>query len=313
MMMSKMLKKTWVVCLLASVSCLLWGSAFPGIKIGYTLFHIGSLDAATQILFAGCRFFLAGSMVILFGSLVSGRFLVPKTISEWKHASVISLFQTILQYVLFYMGLANTAGTKASIIVGSNVFIAILFTCLVFRQERLTKEKLAGCLVGFVGVVLINLTPDLTLDMTFIGEGLILISTAAYAISSSFMKKYSKTDDAVMLSAYQFFIGGVTMIIVGFFMGGRIGMPEDGGLAMLIYLSFSSAAAYTIWSQLLKHNPVSKVAVMCFMTPVFGVILSTLLLNEGGSISMIQGVTALLLITVGIVISHRVPKQGLTE
>ena len=93
MMMSKMLKKTWVVCLLASVSCLLWGSAFPGIKIGYTLFHIGSLDAATQILFAGCRFFLAGSMVILFGSLVSGRFLVPKTISEWKHASVISFLE----------------------------------------------------------------------------------------------------------------------------------------------------------------------------------------------------------------------------
>ena len=221
---------------------------------------------------------------------------------------MISLYQTILQYVLFYMGLANTAGTKASIIVGSNVFIAILFTCLVFRQERLTKEKLAGCLIGFVGVVLINLTSDLTLTMSFRGEGLILISTAAYAISSSFMKKYSKTDDALVLSAYQFFIGGVVMIAVGCVMGGKIGMPESGGFAMLGYLSFSSAAAYTIWSQLLKYNPVSKVAVLCVMTPVFGVILSALLLNEAGQISMVQGAVSLILITVGILISHHTPK-----
>ena len=93
----------WVMCLLASVSCLLWGSAFPGIKIGYALFHIGALDAATQILFAGCRFFLAGLLVIGIGSLATRRFLLPKDASEWKHAFVISLFQTILQYVLFYL------------------------------------------------------------------------------------------------------------------------------------------------------------------------------------------------------------------
>ena len=307
-MIPKILKKTWVVCVLASVSCLLWGSAFPGIKIGYALFHIGALDAATQILFAGCRFFLAGLLVIGFGSLLTKRFLVPKDASVWMHAFVISLFQTILQYILFYMGLANTAGTKASIIVGSNVFICILFTCLVFRQEHLTKEKLAGCLIGFIGVVLINMTSDLTLTMSFRGEGLVLISTAAYAVSSSFMKQYSKNDDALVLSAYQFFIGGVVMIVVGWLMGGRVGMPDEGGLAILWYLSFASAAAYSIWSQLLKYNPVSKVAVLCFMTPVFGVLLSALLLDESGQISLIQGAAALILITVGIIISHRPSK-----
>ena len=310
--MFKMLKKTWVVCLLASVSCFFWGSAFPGIKIGYEWFHIASLDAAAQILFAGCRFFLAGIMVIAFGSMLSKEFLRPKSRLEWKHAVIISTFQTILQYLLFYIGLAHTAGTKASIIVGSNVFIAILFTCLVFKQERLTKEKLIGCLIGFVGVVIINLTSDMTFDMTFRGEGLVLISTTAYAISSSFMKEYSKTDNPVMLSGYQFFIGGIVMMAAGFLMGGRIGMPDMKGILMLVYLAFASAAAYTIWSQLLKHNPVSKVAVFCFMTPVFGVILSAVLLNESGQISLMQGVIALALITIGIVISHVSPKKEKT-
>ena len=101
--MSKYLSKTWVVCLLACVSCFLWGSAFPGVKIGYEWFQIASEASAAQIVFAGCRFFLAGIMVIFFGSLSSGRFLRPEGI-QWKHAAVISLFQTILQYILFYIG-----------------------------------------------------------------------------------------------------------------------------------------------------------------------------------------------------------------
>lgn len=305
-MKTDILKKTWVVCLLASVSCFLWGSAFPGVKIGYAWFHIASADSASQIVFAGMRFLIAGILVILFGSLLSGGFLRPRHALEWKHVWIISLFQTILQYLLFYIGLAHTAGTKASIIVGSNVFIAILITCLVFKQEKLTRTKILGCVVGFVGVVLINLTPDgIAFDMSIQGEGFVLISTIAYAISSSFMKLYSKTDHPVMLSGYQFFVGGVVMIAAGYVMGGRVSMPDAKGVAILVYLAFASAAAYTIWSQLLKYNPVSKVAVFCFMTPMFGVILSALLLNESEQISLVQGLAALLCITLGIVISHR--------
>ena len=303
--MSKYLKKTWIVCLVASVSCFLWGSAFPGVKIGYEWFQIASGETAAQILFAGCRFFLAGILVILFASLTSGRFLKPVG-AEWKHAAVISLFQTILQYILFYIGLAHTAGTKASIIVGSNVFIAILTASLIFRQEKLTREKIIGCVIGFAGVVLINLTPGgMSLTMSFGGEGLVLFSTVAYAFSSVIMKKYSKKDNPVMLSGYQFLIGGIVMIAVGICMGGRISVPSGKAALMLLYLAFASAMAYTIWSQLLKYNPVSKVAVFCVMTPVFGVILSALLLHESEQISVIQGAAALVLITFGIIVSHR--------
>ncbi len=303
--MSKYLQKTWVLCLLASVSCFLWGSALPGVKIGYDWFQIASGDTATQILFAGCRFFLAGIFVILFGSFITGGFLRPRG-EEWKHAALISLFQTILQYLLFYIGLARTAGTKASIIVGSNVFIAILTASLIFRQEKLSRRKMLGCVIGFAGVVLIHLTPGgMSLAMSFGGEGLVLLSTVAYAFSSVIMKKYSKTDNPVMLSGYQFFIGGIVMMTVGFLMGGRMSLPCVKAALMLLYLAFASAMAYTIWSQLLKYNPVSRVAVFCFMTPVFGVILSAILLHESEQISLVQGAAALILITVGIVISHR--------
>ncbi len=302
--MSEYLKKTWVVFLLASVCCFLWGSAFPGVKIGYEWFHIASGETAAQILFAGCRFFLAGILVILFGSLTSGKFLRPIG-AEWKHAAVISLFQTILQYILFYIGLAHTAGTKASIIIGSNVFIAILTASLIFRQEKLTRQKIAGCFIGFVGVVLINLAPgEMSLAVSFGGEGLVLLSTVAYAFSSVIMKKYAKKDNPVMLSGYQFFIGGIVMMAAGYLMGGRISAVSGKAMLILLYLSFASAAAYTMWSQLLKYNPVSKVAVFGFMNPVFGVSLSALLLHENNQIPLWQGIAALICITVGIIISH---------
>lgn len=112
-----------------------------------------------------------------------------------------------------------------------------------------------------------------------------------------------------MLSGYQFFIGGIVMMVVGFGMGGRITVPSTKAALMLLYLAFASAMAYTIWSQLLKYNPVSRVAVFCFMTPVFGVILSAVLLHESEQISLVQGAVALILITAGIVISHRERKS----
>ena len=61
------MKKTVVVWLGAMLCCLLWGSAFPCIKIGYELWSIESTDTASQILFAGMRFVLAGILAIIIG------------------------------------------------------------------------------------------------------------------------------------------------------------------------------------------------------------------------------------------------------
>ena len=91
------------------------------------------------------------------------------------------------------MGLARTSGVKSSIIEGSNTFIAILIACLVFKQEKLNLKKVLGCVIGFAGVVLVNITKDgIDMNMTFMGEGAILMSAVAYAISSGLIKIYSK-------------------------------------------------------------------------------------------------------------------------
>ncbi|MDY4609462.1 MAG: DMT family transporter [Sphaerochaetaceae bacterium] len=296
------LTRTWAVCLLATICCVLWGSAFPCIKIGYRLFSISSDATASQILFAGCRFIIAGIMTVLIGCVARRRLLVPSLRTWWKIGK-ISLIQTVAQYLFFYIGLAHASGVKSSIIEASSTFFAILLASLVFRQEKLTAKKIAGCLIGFAGVVLVNLSGgDLDMRFSFNGEGFVLISALAYALSSVLIKRYSVDDDPVLISGYQFLVGGTVLVLCGLAFGGNLPRITGAGLAMLCYLASISAVAYTVWGILLKYNPVSKVTIFGFMNPMFGVVLSILLLDEGGQSFGLRGVVALLLVSGGIFI-----------
>lgn len=152
----KWMQKTSVVWFGAMLCCLLWGSAFPCIKIGYGLWNIESADTSAQILFAGMRFVLAGILAVIFGSLLEGRFIRPEKGCAGKIAW-LAMLQTVMQYLFFYIGLAHTSGVKASIIEAVNVFVAIIVSGFIFHQENVTVKKMLGCLVGFAGVVLINM------------------------------------------------------------------------------------------------------------------------------------------------------------
>ncbi len=299
------LQKSSVVALLALVCCLLWGSAFPCVKIGYNLFSIASDDIASQILFAGARFTLAGILTIAIGSLLSKTFLCPKKQSLGMVIK-LCLAQTVVQYVLFYIGLANTSGVKASIIEASNVFFAILISALIFRYESLGKFKLLGVIIGFSGVVLINLNGSaIDSSISFLGEGAILLSTLSYAFSSVLIKRYGQKENPVTLSGYQFTLGGIVMVIGALLAGGHLSGFTFKSVMLLIYMAMISAVAYSIWGILLKHNPVGKVAVFGLMNPVFGVILSAILLNEQNQAFTLQGLISLILVCIGIYLVNR--------
>lgn len=291
-----------VIFILALICCILWGSATPAIKIGYKLFQIDSTDTMSQILFAGVRFTLAGVLTIVFGSIISGKFLFPKK-ESWPMVLTLAVFQTIIQYICFYIGLANTIGAKGAIITGMTCFIAILVSALIFKMETLTLPKIIGCLVGFTGILILNFTSDFEFSFSLKGEGALILSTISYAVSSVLMKKYSSKENPIVLSGWQFVVGGLVMIIFSSAMGGKIVPTTPSAWLLMFYLGFLSATAYTIWGLLLKYNPVSKITVFSFATPVFGVLLSILFLNE--QINLVQYLIALLLVCAGIVIVNR--------
>lgn len=306
------MQKTPVVWFGALICCALWGSAFPCIKIGYALFNIPAASAASQILFAGYRFTLAGILTILIGSILNRKFLHPQPTKEsYGRVVILSIFQTVVQYLFFYLGLAHTSGVKASIIEGMNVFVAIFVASLIFHQEKLTARKLLGSIVGFGGVALVTLNGS-GMDASFHlnGEGFIFLSTVSYAFSSVVFKRFSKQDHPVMLSGYQFLVGGILMTIFGVAAGGEVHGFHLASIAMLVYLAVISAVAYSLWGILLKYNPISRVAVFGFMNPVIGVILSAILLKEADQASGYKSILALVLVCIGIYIVNKQQKES---
>ena len=302
-----LLEKPTMVVIVAVLCCLLWGSAFPCIKLGYQLFDIPSGDSSSQILFAGIRFTLAGILVILADSMMQGKILKPSKTAIPKVLK-LCMFQTVLQYIFFYIGLAHITGVKGSIVNAVNVFFTILVSCLLFRLEKLDRQKLIGCIIGFAGVIIVNLGGEFDMSFTFLGDGFLMISAFAYALSSVLIKIYGKDENPVMLSGYQFAAGGLIMILAGLAMGGRLNTATFQGILLLLYMAFISAGAYTLWSLLLKYNPVSKVAVFGFCTPIFGVILSAVILGESTSFQL-KTLIALMFVCVGIIIVNYKKKQ----
>lgn len=297
------LRKPLVVALVAFVCCLLWGSAIPTIKTGYHLMGIDSADTASQILYAGTRFTLAGILTLILGSLFNRKFLLPSK-NILKLSFPLCLAQTVGQYFFFYIGVAHTSGVKGSILNATSTFFAILIASLLFKQERLTGNKLLGCLLGFAGVVVINVMGN-QLDMGFQinGEGFMLLAAVAYALSSVLIKSFSSRENPVSLSGYQFLIGGLILASGSFLMGGRLTTITPASLSILLYLAMVSAVAYSLWSILLKYNPVSKVTVFGFMNPLCGVVLSAIILDE--KIFGIGSLAALVLVCAGIYIVNR--------
>lgn len=300
--------KRSTICLGALVCNALWGSAFPAIKTGYKMFRISSGDVSSQILFAGIRFMLAGFLTVLIGSILNKRIL---TIKRKNLSAVLELamLQTVIQYIFFYIGLANTTGVKASIIESVSVFAALLISGLLFHFEKINTRKMAGCFLGFIGVILINIGGNgLEGGFKMTGEGFILLSTVSYGFSTVAMKYFSERELPIALSGYQFMAGGTIMAAAGFLMGGRfhVTLSEAGwqGILLLVYLAIISAAAYSMWGTLLKYNPVSKVAVYGFFNPVFGVLLSALILGERGEAFGVRGILALLFVSAGIFITN---------
>ncbi len=277
--------------------CALWGSAFPCIKIGYQLFAVAGEDTAAQILFAGCRFALAGVLVIAAGSLLQKRVLLPRRTS-FRPVMVLALFQTALQYFFFYVGLAHTSGVNSSIISGANACVTILVTCFVFRAERFTRSKLWGCFLGFGGVLLLNLSGG-RWHFAVNGEGFVLLSTVSSAISTVLIKRFSAQEDPVLLSGWQFFFGGLALATCGAMLGGRLAVTP-AGIGLLFYLAFLSATAYTLWGLLLQHNTVSSVSVYKCAIPLFGTLLSAWWLGEAEKLLQWQTPLALFLVVGGI-------------
>lgn len=286
------------VVALALLCCLLWGSSYPAIKTGYAWFGISRNDIPTQLVFAGWRFLGAG-LILLAWAVATHKAIWGLGPGAGRQLVVLGLAQTTLQYVFFYVGLAHTTGVKGSIMNATGTFFSVLLAHWVYHNDRLSHAKLWGCLVGFAGVMVVNLgRGTLDLDFTLLGEGFVVIAALVLAAASIYGKQVSQRMDSVVMTGWQLGLGGVALLTIGWALGGSLTGFTPGSTVLLVYLALLSSAAFSLWSILLKHNRVSQVTVFNFTVPIFGAALSALFLGE--ALWEWKNLLALVLVCVGI-------------
>lgn len=302
--------KYWVV-LIALFCAVLWGSAFPVLKVSYVELGIAPDDRSAIIVLAGMRFFLA-SLIIFTGIIVGIRQSPKVKMAMLPQLFLLGLLQISLQYYFFYNGLAHTTGMKAAILSSVGIFFVVVFAHFIYVDDRLGWRKIVGLIAGFAGIVLINAGQHFTFDFSWQGEGFMILSGFVSAIGTILAKRISKVVHPFVLTAWQMLIGSVLLIAVGLpGLKSHAMVFTDKAFLLLIYSAFLSATAFSLWYAILKYNKAGEISVYKFMTPVSGAMLSALFIpGERFTLNMFM---ALALVTLGVIIvnyQRRIPKEA---
>lgn len=286
------------VTIIATLCCLLWGSAYPAIKNGYILFNIATNDIPSKFVFAGYRFIIAGVILLIIAQKYGKKifYISRKNISS---LFLLGIIQTALQYIFFYIGVANITGVKSSIMNSTVTFFSVILAHYIYKNDKLNMQKVIGCIIGFIGVMIVNFNNDLLkFSFSFRGEGFVIIAAFIFSIGAIYGKRLTKSIDVMVLTGYSLFIGGIILMLLGILCGGRVYNFTMTSSLILIYLALLSSAAFSLWNLLLKYNKVGPVSVFNFLTPIFGAILSAIFLGE--NILEYKNIIALVLVCLGI-------------
>ena len=255
---------------LAIVACLLWSSAFVGVKIG--------LQYHSPFQFAGVRFTISGLLLLLYFNNYGKYWQELK--DNWRFVALISFLQTVVQYMLFYSGINLLPASIAAMIIGSSPLFISLVSHFSFHNDKIDLYKSLSILLGVIGVAVISFgRSELPsgVKISLLGIALLLLNNLMSGVSNVLVAKKPKGISPGVLSSSSLLFGGLGLLVIS--------IPIEGyGLkaisaeyfVALVWLSFLSAAAFLIWFTLLQRPgvKVSSLNTWKFLIPVAGAILS---------------------------------------
>lgn len=257
----------------AIIACLLWSTAYSTIKLG--------LQYDTPFHFAGIRFIISGLMILPF--TVMPAIFIRMIREHWKVVAWVTILQTLINYSLFYQGLALVPGALGAIIVGSQPLVTAVVASLMHNDDKLTRKKIVTIVFGISGVIFISAGRQafkIGTASELLGVLMLLIANIAVATSNVIVSVRSKGINPFVLSSTSLFAGGVILYLISIPIEGlpkRI-FPGEYWL-ILLWLSFMAAFAFSLWFKLLQRPgvKVSELNLWKFIIPVVGAILSWLL------------------------------------
>lgn len=271
-------RKNKILMLLGAVFvCALWGSLYPCVKIGYDAFGIQSNDIPSIILFAGLRFVMCGLVLVIYVSARDKGVHLPgkTTISP---LFIIGFLTIVLHYSFTYIALAIGESSKSALFKQIGYLFISGFAFLFRKEDKFSVRKLIGGLVGFFAIVVINLDGS---GFTFqVGDLLIVLASVCSVTGNVISKNAFDRIEPVYTVAYSQLMGGSLLALLGLLLGGRLSFGSYRSVLVIAYICAASVTAYSLWNIILKHSDLSKLAIIKFAEPLFGVVFSGLLLGE---------------------------------
>lgn len=309
--MKRFLTTKWIVVTIAIFCSILWGSAFPVLKVSYEELQMAADDISAKIVFAGMRFLLAGLM-LLFGLLIVNRKALFVTKRQIPFLILFGLVQTALQYFFFYNGLAKTSGMQGAILTASGTFFTVVLAHFFYVNDKMNWQKIVGLIAGFSGVIIANWGQGFGLGFQLTGEGYMILAALTGAIGTIMAKEMAIGIHPFALTGWQLTIGSVIMLLIGFpqLESGAI-TYSPLGFGLFIYSAVLSAVAFALWYSILKYNKAGEISIYKFATPVSGTILSALFIPSEQLTIFVIG--ALILVAVGFVAINYRPKHRLEK
>ena len=285
-------RPAWVA-LFAFTAAFMWGWAYPLIKLGFDEFQISQDMTGSKMLFAGIRFCLSGVIILSIAKFTRRSFAVKAYGASTPQSSrflglcasllfllVFTLLNTTLHYACFYIGLSHSQGSRAAILNSLSVFTLVILACVFFRSDKMTVRKLLGCIIGFLGILVLNIGGKDSGAFTLMGDGMIILNALCGAFAGLMTRGVGQRVDVFVGTGYSLGFGGALLIIPGLLMGGTLPHVSLYGLLILLSLIVISSVGFTLYNKLLTCNPVGKVAIWNSLIPVVGAVTSCLCLSE---------------------------------
>lgn len=279
---------------------LTWGSSFVFLKIGLEGLSPGQVVWGRLVL---------GAAALLALSAVT-RSPMPKDPRLWGHLLVVSVLLCILPFSLFAWAELHVSSGIASILNATTPLQTMLVATAALPQERLTRERAAGLLLGFAGVLTVLGVWAGIPGGDLAGELACLGATASFGVAFVYLRKFvaGRNVPATSLATVQVGLGAAIMLAATPWIARPA--PEFSGrvvLSMVILGAFSTGLAYIWNTTIVSRWGATNAATVTYLTPLVGVLLGVVILGEHATWN--QPVGTLVVITGILVAQGRFARQ----
>ena len=258
--------------LLLLLSCC-WGPSFLFIKIAIE--YVGPMTMTAT------RLFIGG--ILLFIILKIQKTELPKFGKEWKHFAVMAIFSCGLPFTMFAVGEKYIDSSLASIINGSTPLFTLMIAHFVTQDDRMTKTKLLGSIIGFSGILLLVLPSLFDAKGTLFGIFAALTAALSYGIGFVYAKKNIHGFKPLVVPTAQLIIATLFLAPLALIFEKPYEIEYISNAAILAILGlavFGSATAFVVYYKLIASTNATYTASANYIIPVFGVILGMVVLDE---------------------------------